>query len=293
MTEKYSRRTFLKRAFSYLFGSVASISIGYAYARYIEPRQVSIVKHSITHPLIPAGFNGTKIVQFSDIHLGHNYELSHLNKNINLINELQPDIVLFTGDLIDNPLIYPEAEKIIPLLSKITAPLGKFSIYGNHDHGGYGSDQYKMIMVKSGFRVLANDYHTVKSIDNSEISIAGIDDLLLGRPDYEKTLQNNPATVYTILMIHEPDTAETSAQYNVHLQLSGHSHGGQIQLPFLGPLITPPLATKYYEGFYEIGEEKLKLYVNRGLGTTRLPFRFLSKPEITEFTLKKDANASF
>ncbi len=93
--------------------------------------------------------------------------------------------------------------------------------------------------------------------------------------------------VFKILLSHAPDLADQTIQYGVEWQLSGHSHGGQIKIPFVGALVTPPFAEKYTEGFYQINKlgKSLSLYVNRGIGTTRLPFRFLSKPEITVFRL--------
>jgi len=111
--------------------------------------------------------------------------------------------------------------------------------------------------------------------------------LIYGKPDIEMAVTGIPVDSYNILLVHEPDLADAAHPFNIQLQISGHSHGGQVKIPFVGPLITPPYSEKYYEGFYELGndDQTLTLYVNRGLGTTRLPFRFLSKPELTMFTL--------
>ncbi|MDX8359899.1 MULTISPECIES: metallophosphoesterase [Bacillaceae] len=285
MTQKQTRRTFLKRSFSITVGSLLATSLGYYYARYIEPKQLSIVHQNISHQLIPNNFEGLKIVQFSDLHIGYNYNLKQLQSAVNKINEEKPDIVLFTGDLIDSPMTFKDADKIPAILKSIKAPLGKFSIYGNHDHGGYGSNLYLEIMNKAEFTLLVNESTIISLPDGSQICLVGVDDLLLGHPDYDKALKNVPQELFTILLAHEPDAAQVTSKYPIHLQLSGHSHGGQVQLPFFGPLITPPLATTYVEGFYEVEESNLSVYVNRGIGTTRLPFRFLSKPEITVFHL--------
>ncbi|MDX8364871.1 metallophosphoesterase [Cytobacillus sp. IB215665] len=285
MTQKQTRRTFLKRSFSITVGSLLATSLGYYYARYIEPKQLSIVHQNISHQLIPKNFEGLKIVQFSDLHIGYNYNLKQLQNAVNKINEEKPDIVLFTGDLIDSPMTFKDADKIPPILESIQAPLGKYSIYGNHDHGGYGSNLYLEIMNKAKFTLLVNESTVISLPDGNQICLVGVDDLLLGHPDYDKALENVPQELFTILLAHEPDAAHLTSKYPIHLQLSGHSHGGQVQLPFFGPLITPPLATTYVEGFYEVEESNLSIYVNRGIGTTRLPFRFLSKPEITVFHL--------
>src|SRR5699024_2934241 len=101
-----------------------------------------------------------------------------------------------------------------------------------------------------------------------------------------------PTDSYKILLSHAPDLADEAALFNIHLQLSGHSHGGQIKIPFVGAIVKPPYAEKYYEGFYKIGDNPpLTLYVNRGIGTTRLPFRFLSRPELTVFTLVSEGSS--
>jgi predicted MPP superfamily phosphohydrolase len=287
MSEQYTRRGFLKRTFGYSIGTILTMTFGYTYARYIEPHQLEINRYNINSPLIPKGFNEIKILQFSDTHIGHYYNKEHFKELITAINEQEADMVFFTGDLIDAPDLYENPSQLIPLLSAINAPLGKFSIYGNHDHGGYGTESYKQIMEQSGFELLVNSSTSI-SINEESITIAGLDDYMLGRPDFEQTLRPIPEGEYTILLAHEPDVAKISHSYPVHLQLSGHSHGGQIKLPLYGAIVTPPYANDYVEGFYEIGSIPLILYVNRGLGTTRVPLRFLSKPEISIFTLKSE-----
>lgn len=286
MAKKLSRRIFLKQIGAISFTGLLTTTLGYMYARYMEPRQLAIQKHIITHPLIPKGFNGTKIVQFSDTHLGFYYSLNQLNDLVTEINYHSPDIVIFTGDLIDNPKQYKQPEHIMNILKKIDAPLGKLAIYGNHDHGGYGTDMYRNIMENAGFQILQNDVRIIKLLDKSEIILAGLDDCILGKPSFDTLSKQMKHDCYTILLAHEPDVAVKAAQYHYHLQISGHTHGGQIKLPFFGPLYTPPLGKKFIEGFYEVNNKKMMLYVNRGLGSTRLPLRFLSKPELTIFTLR-------
>lgn len=283
---KMTRRGFFKRIFTIVFTALLTTGAGYFYARYIEPKQMNILKHTVKHSTIPKSFSGIKIAQFSDTHIGHHFGQAELEKVVRLINKEEPDIVFFTGDLMDNPLEYDGSYNLINILKQIKAPLGKFAIYGNHDHGGYGTETYEEIMESSDFTVLKNENTTIELVDKSQIYIAGVDDLMLGRPDFNETLQDIPEDAYTILLAHEGDAADSIAeQFHVNLQLSGHSHGGQVQIPFFGPLITPPLGSKFYEGFYYF--DNLTLYVNKGLGTTREPYRFLAPPEITIFTLER------
>lgn len=289
MAKKQTRRTFLK---SLIGGALALFGIGaggYFYAREIEPILLDIQTHVIAHSLIPAQLDGIRIVQFSDTHLGFQYTLEQLHSLARKINSLHPDIIIFSGDLMDEPNKYDAAQAIVPILEGLNAPMGKFSIYGNHDHGGYGTKLYKTIMDTSGFRTLVNESVAVTR-NGQSIYLAGIDDAMLGKPDIEASATNIPAGAYKILLSHAPDLADAASEFGFHLQLSGHSHGGQIKIPFFGALVKPPYAEKYHEGFYIIdGEAPLTLYVNRGLGTTRLPFRFMSKPELTVFTLKNSS----
>ncbi|MFE8703515.1 metallophosphoesterase [Cytobacillus sp. FJAT-54145] len=285
MPKKVSRRSFLKKAVGSVIATIGLSSGGYYYAREIEPNLLDIVFEMISHNDIPEGFNGFKIVQFSDTHLGFQYDLTQLESLVEKINSLKPDVIFFTGDLIDEPNRFLDGERIIPILQRLEAPFGKFAVYGNHDHGGYGSDIYRNIIELSGMNLLLNEAEEIKLIDNSSIYVAGIDDAMLGRPDIQVAIENVPEHAFKILLSHAPDLADAASTFGIQLQLSGHSHGGQIQIPLLGVLVKPPFAEKYYEGFYSIGE-RLTLYVNRGLGTTRLPFRFLSKPELTVFTLQ-------
>jgi uncharacterized protein len=289
MTKNQTRRSFLKRTLGSFLTVLGLSSGGYLYANRIEPSLLDIQELQIKHPLIPNSFDGIKMIQFSDTHLGFQYNLHQFNQLVKKINSLKPDIILFTGDLMDEPNQYTEINKLMPILKKLQAPLGKYCIFGNHDHGGYGSDIYRNIMETTDFSVLLNDSAPIKLSDGSIIYLLGIDDAMLGNPNISLTLKNVPKNSFKILLSHAPDLAETASLYPVQWQLSGHSHGGQIKIPFLGALVTPPFGKIYPEGLYSIGEHNpLSLYVNRGIGTTRLPFRFMSKPELTVFTLKSE-----
>ncbi|MCD5322494.1 MULTISPECIES: metallophosphoesterase [Pontibacillus] len=288
MSKPITRRTFMKR----LFGSVLGLfGIGggtYYYARYVEPSMLTVQEETISSAKIPASFHNKKILQFSDTHIGFHYDLGQFQQLIESIQSHEPDLLLFTGDLIDAPdkettLTF---EKVAAILSKLEAPMGKYWIYGNHDHGGYGTEVIANTMKEAGFTLLQNNQAL---IDNSgeQILLAGLDDVMLGKPNIEKALGGNNDELFTILLCHEPDYAESVKHYKVDVQLSGHSHGGQVQIPFLGHLVTPPLAERYVEGWYSIGAFPLSLYVSRGIGTTREPYRFLCRPEYTIHTLKQ------
>ncbi|GIN83895.1 putative metallophosphoesterase YkuE [Heyndrickxia sporothermodurans] len=287
MSPTVTRRTFLKKTIGTILSLFGIGSGGYVYSRYIEPKRLEINTINIHNEKIPTSFNDFKIIQFSDTHIGFQYTVEQLKKHVQLINSLMPDMIFFTGDLLDKPNQYTDFKKIPPVLNQLNAPFGKFAVYGNHDHGGNGTDLYSNVMKNSGFTVLRNQMVPIHHSNGALFYLTGIDDVQLGKPDFPKTYRDVPKAAFNILLSHAPDIADTASLYGADLQLSGHSHGGQVQIPFYGALITPPYGEKYPEGKYLIdSHHSLQLYVNRGLGTTRLPFRFLSVPEITIIKLK-------
>lgn len=276
---------FIKRIFhvfvllTFLCGAVAF------YAIKIEPYQL-VVK---TYPLEKNGEKSIPqitIVQVSDIQISPTYDEARLDKLVSKINELNPDIFLFTGDLYDNYAQYGPEEGVIAALSSIKAPLGKFAIYGNRDCGGGSIRRYSTILGASGFRLLTNEAAVVSLDGGGSLFIGGVDDYLLGSPDIAPILASmSENDSYRILMTHEPDTADSYANDGFDLILAGHSHGGQISIPFLGGPETA-MAHKYRKGFYQLNSDNhTELYVNSGIGTSHYPVRFMVPPEITVFQL--------
>lgn len=279
-----NRRSFLKK----LLGGAVTISAlsggTYYYAREIEPSMLKITHKTIASTKIPVSFQNLKIVQFSDTHIGYHYHLADLEKLVAKINHEQPDIIVFTGDLIDQPNTFHFPQQLSNVLKELQAPLGKFWVYGNHDHGGYGTETVQLIFEHANFQLLKNS-HTYIQKDEDHIVIAGIDDVILGQPNVEKAIASANHQLFTILLAHEPDYADIAVQFPVDVQLSGHSHGGQVRFPFIGHLYTPAFAQKYISGKYTLNNGNFSLYVNRGIGTTRMPLRFMCIPEVYVFTL--------
>ena len=291
---KKERKKSIVKIFIISFISILMIPVSlYYYATEIERKLVTVTWNEIEASTIPKEFNNKKILQFSDVHLGPEFTLKQLEHLVEKMNELHPDIVVFTGDLIDKFGSYSaEREEAKVILQKIYAPLGKYAVFGNHDRGGGGSLFYKKYMEEAGFSVLVNEVQKIKVENGKYIIISGLDDFLLGKPQIDSTLKNLKQNDFNMLLVHEPDVVTKINRYPVDLQLSGHSHGGQVQIPFVGPLITTKLAEHYVEGMYEVeGKSKpLYLYVNRGIGTTRMPVRFWSVPELSVFVLKQNSN---
>lgn len=271
--------------------TIGTLGIGLVfYTVKIEPRLIWTKRVDIASKYVTKDLEGLKIVQFTDTQLGPFYTLEDLKKVVARVNKEDADLVVFTGDLIDEFKHYSgDIEEISSLLGQMKAKIGKYAIYGNHDRGGGGEKVYEPIMAEGGFTVLVNEVNPLR-IGQTKINLIGIDDALLGVPLITNTLKTLPKDTFNLLLIHEPDAAEVSKKFPVDLQLSGHSHGGQIRLPFIGTLITPPGAQTYTHGLYKIaGNERLKLYVSTGLGNTRLPFRLMNIPEVVVFTLTNNA----
>lgn len=248
------------------------------YAFFIEPKRI------VTHHYTLGTNNGqepVKVIQLSDIHIQEKYSTEQLEKIVTNVNKEKPDVILFTGDLFDNYAKYGPKDAVISALSRLSAPLGKFAVWGNHDYGGGAAQIYPEILTASGFTLLENSGVNVPLDNEKSVYISGLDDSMLGNALIEETLANRQSD-YTILMSHEPDKADDVLDHNIQLILSGHSHGGQIKLPFI--TIKNAMAEKYFERFYHLANDTT-LYVNTGLGTTKIPARFRVPPEIAVFDL--------
>lgn len=248
--------------------------------RYVLDKNGKLIEDKIEHT---KNRNIIKVVQITDTQIGYFYSANKLNQLAKRINNLEPDIVVFTGDLIDYATRNPDIEKIIKNLSKINANIGKFSVFGNHDYMYDLPKHYKYIMEKSGFNLLVNQNERIHIGNGKYINIIGIDEVLHGNPQIDKYDTQMNSNDFNLLLLHEPDVIDRFKEGKIDLALAGHSHGGQIRLPIKGAILSPPYGRKYTKGFYEINGNNL--YVSSGLGSTKLPFRLLNIPEIIEFNI--------
>ncbi|HLO85309.1 MAG TPA: metallophosphoesterase [Nostocaceae cyanobacterium] len=251
------------------------------YARFIEPNWIEINSLQLTLPHLAPEFNGYRIVQISDLHRDRWMTPKRINKIVHLVNQQKPDLVAITGDLVTR-----NSSQLIPsleyALNHFSAKDKTVFVLGNHD---YENDYQKIIQVleKAGITHLGNEVYTLRR-GEAVLHIAGVDDITAERDRLDLVLQKLPPVGAAILLAHEPDfVIKTAKTRRFDLQLSGHSHGGQIRLPFTKPLILPPWGRKYYLGLYQV--KNMYLYTNRGLGMTGLHLRFGARPEITVFTL--------
>ena len=217
-----------------------------------------------------------KIVQISDIHYGTTINESNLKKMVNKVNQLKPDIIVFTGDLVAkgiNPTDKIKAE-ITVNLSKLEAPIGKYAIASNED---LESDIFSDLITNSGFTLLNNEAKLIYNNDDEPIELVGISNI-----NNKIELTDN----YKIALIHKPDDFDNIKNDNYNIVMAGHNHGGIIRLPFLGGLINIEGAKKYHNDYYEI--DNSKLYVSSGLGTSNINFRMFNQPSINLYRFYKD-----
>ncbi|NOU88553.1 twin-arginine translocation signal domain-containing protein [Paenibacillus sp. LMG 31460] len=277
-----SRRDFLKKSVQGALGLFGAAGLSGIYSHWIEPYWIEIKQVDVTLANLPSAFHQFRIVHFSDLHLGFNSKPEHLSELVGRVRQIKPDLICFTGDLVDRSVsVISEA---VAALSQLQAPFGQYAVLGNHDAFG-NRRAVTRGLSQAGFHVLHNKHAVVRK-GKDKLYVAGVDDPWVGTPDIDAALLQIPENSCTILLAHEPDFADQYGRFPVDLQLSGHSHGGQICIPLIGALYTPPHGSKYTNGLYQIPNSRLQVYTTRGIGMTRIPLRFNCRPEFTVMTLK-------
>ena len=248
----------------------------------IEPYWFEIVTVNLTIPGLDPAFNGFKIVQISDIHVDTSMNRRKLDKIVQIINQQQPDLVAITGDFFtyqSNPV---STNLLSSALKKLTPTDKTLAVLGNHDYN-FDSSEVRKILAQSNVLELSNSVYTIER-GAARLKIAGLDDYLWHKSRLDLVLAQLAPDDLTILLVHEPDFADISAvTERFLLQISGHSHGGQVRIPFRKPDILPTYGKKYPLGVYQVGD--MIQYTNRGVGMIPPAVRFNSRPEITVFAL--------
>jgi len=274
-----------RRSFLSLSGAAAA---GLAfYAGEVARHELSVEEHTIHLARLPDAFRGMRIVQISDFHYAEYTEAYFLERMVRVVNGLKPDLVALTGDFISfGPMPYSFARRHAPacaaILSRIECPL-RYAIMGNHDWD-VGREYVIGPLKEHGIPTLVNAAVALER-DGQRLWLAGLGSACYGAAHPERAVPKAAMTggEAVILMAHEPDILPEVSRYNVDLMLSGHTHGGQVRLPFLPPLALPDLGKIYVEGLFQHGPTQL--YVNRGIGAVGVPFRLNCPPEITLLTL--------
>lgn len=260
------------------------------YSRFIATKGIDVKEYKVDSPTIPSSFDGIKIAHISDIHYGRTTNKKELEYLVKKVNETRPDIVIFTGDLIDKDtkLDDKKIKELIDSLSKIESRLGKYSIKGNHD---YNFTQFDKIMSDCGFNNLDDTYDLIYNKSNEPIMIVGLnsnlksDKLINEKMNIINENIKDINTSYKLLILHEPDYVDEIDYNSYNLILSGHSHGGQVRLPIIGSIITPAKAKKYYDEYYKLNNTDL--FISSGIGTSNISFRLFNKPSFNLYRISK------
>jgi uncharacterized protein len=265
------------------------------YSRYVEPYWVAVERVTLTLPRLASPFDGYRIVHISDFHLDGWMTPGRLERVVDLVNEQKPDLVAITGDFVAVSVDYISG--LPGPLGNLRAADGVVAVLGNHDHMN-DAGAVRRALSSAGVVDVSNGIYTLRR-DGVALHVCGVDSVMEGSDRLEEVLEALDAAEpgCAILLAHEPDFADkTATTGRFDLQLSGHSHGGQVRIPFLKtpyvvPLLSrlgysfvPPLIYEYPSGLYEVGE--MYQYTNRGLGVIYARFRLNSRPEVTVLNLR-------
>ncbi len=274
--EKHSRRDFLKRLFS-----LGALGLSASYPVFIERSIVLTSTYRIPVPNLPEAFSGLRIAQLTDLHYGFLMPLALIEHVVRRTNELKPDIIVCTGDYVHGKNATPQIDAVWPVISQLQARLGVYSVLGNHDH--WASTERSAYWLKKSGQDLRR---TTARIDRSGQSLwlAGAGDLWQDHEDLDVLLRPVPEEACRIVLAHNPDTADTRYSSRVDLMISGHTHGGQVNIPLVGTPILP-VKNKNYSSGLKRTKRGSQVFISRGIGWTIYPVRFNCYPEIAVLEL--------
>ena len=269
-----------RRFSAWMVLGIGTLAAGYAF--FVEPRWVEWNDEDVDIPGLSPAMDGFRVFHLTDLHLYSGLSASVFRSIVNECNRQKPDLVVLTGDLVNH-----SAQAIpgcVAQLGELRARCGVLAILGGHDYESFSAARLISGLESVGIRVLHNRAVPVGS-DESPLWVAGIDDnTSQGHPDLDAALAPIPEHAPRILLMHSPDGILQAARHGVPLVLAGHTHGGQVCLPFLGPVRTMSRYGKQYaRGRCKVGETTL--YTSRGLGSHHR-VRFLARPEVVRFRLR-------
>ncbi len=288
----------MRKWWKYALGGVAAgVAFGY-YMTHVEPTWLKIKRVKIPIKGLPKEFDGFKIVQLSDFHYIYRRNLpsAFLQEVVDQVAFLQPSLIALTGDFVhDHRQVNLDAGFLATYLAKLEAPFGKFAVLGNHDyaffhHGFVDSkpdsvDQLVNCLREAGITVLRNQSLRIRK-ENAILQLAGLDDLDSGYFDAREAMHTINPNLPAIVLVHNPDAiVHFWRRYRVDLMLCGHTHGGQVKLPFIN---VPRTIRHPWRMRGHHFEEGIHVYINRGIGWGKWRMRFNARPEITCLTLKTE-----
>ena len=274
------RREFVK---GLITAPLVAVSAASAYARLIEPYNYLISETDISVRDLPPAFEGFRITQLTDIHHSRILGINEVRRMVNLAQQTKPDMFVLTGDYTTTYRRY--IEPCAEALSALRAPEGVWAILGNHDH--YTDPELTTRALQRQHIAVLNNAHTTLQRGSDAIQLSGIDDWSWAANDWARAFSGLRPNTPTVLLSHQPSVLDLEETKSVALILSGHTHGGQVKLPFLGaPARFATQDLKYARGLFRSGNTQL--YVSAGTGVIGLPLRFGVRPEIAVLRLRRE-----
>jgi uncharacterized protein len=284
---KLSRREFIEILWVGATNLALMAIAGSLYTVLLEPGWFRVETVRIPLRRLPKPFSGIRISQISDIHMGGWMDKERLQRVVDLLLKQESDLILITGDFLTGHGFLSSHKQAVVDLKEVMAPLAHtvptFAVLGNHDYWT-DAQAVREMLASCGITDLTNSVFTLTR-ENASLHLCGVDDVWAGDVRLDEVIARLNDGSPAILLAHEPDFADiSSATGKFDLQVSGHSHGGQVVLPLLGPPILPYLGNKYPSGLYQVGN--MAQYTNRGVGMLSPAVRFNCPPEITVFVLE-------
>ena len=271
---------------------VLLFAITYAYAYFIGTSGLKAKEYRIKKKTFIEEYNGFKIAHISDLHYGNHMPDEKVEKLVNEVNSLNPDLIFITGDLVDDKISKKQHQKLVSILKKLKAKINIYTVNGNHDTY---YKKYDTLISDMGFVNIKDSYDKIYLDEKSFIFLAGLSDSIFNPKstkdrfiDINNEINNDDEMkncILKLLLIHEPDYIEQIEYSKFDVIFSGHSHNGQVRLPIIGSLYEPIGAKKYFDEYYEL--DGTKLYISSGVGLSWLPIRLFNKPSFNFYRITK------
>ena len=257
------------------------------YAKYVGTKGLVVKEYRVESEILTTNFSGLKIVHFSDLLYKTTINKEDVKTLVDRINELRPDIVVFTGDLVGTSKKLSESDKnfLIEQLSSVKTTIGAYAVYGDHD---YKNQDYEEIMTTSSFKILNNNFDAIYNSTNDPMYIVGLSCIAKENVNLEQAFSfyNEENRPYIIVLAHDGKTVKSidESNYETDMILLGHSLGGSVKIPGLENLLLDSNAYKYYDDYYKKGITNI--YVSSGLGTDKYEYRLFNRPSFNLYRLK-------
>lgn len=288
MAQEEVKKSHKGKLISIIFFIILLIALLFIYAKYVGIKGLIVKEYKIESNILTSNFSGIKIVHFSDLLYKSTTNKEDIKNLVSRINELKPDIVVFTGDLVNKNKKYSndDIEFLEEQLTNINANIGKYAIYGDAD---YNFEDYKTIIEKSKFNILNNSYDEVFYKNNDSLFIVGLPSSSKEEVKFEEAFnfyKEDEKRKYIIVLAHDGKTIKLldDTTYEVDLVLGGHSLNGSVVVPYYGGVFLDDLGDKYYQEHYSKGITEI--YISSGIGTNKYPYRIFNKPSFNLYRLK-------